>query len=63
MSKHLKGSTGDSMEGKFSKRDDNSKARHRRFLAHQRRLSGKCEVLLDRDSNTGALPPNLADKE
>jgi len=64
MGKHLKGSTGVSMEGRLFRRgDDKGKARHKRFIARQRRLSGTCKILFDRDTNTGALPPNLADKE
>jgi hypothetical protein len=62
MGKHLKGSTGVSMGGGRFGRDKNWKARQERFLGRQQRLSGKCKVLFDRDTNTGALPPNLANK-
>jgi len=59
MGKHLKGSTGTSMGGRVSSRNSNWKARQKRFLDRQRRLSGKCGVLYDRDSETGAIQQSL----
>ena len=59
MSKHRKGKTGVSLNGWVSGRKSDGKARQKRFLARQRRLSGKGKVLYDRDSGSGTIPPNL----
>jgi hypothetical protein len=59
MGKHPKGKTGTSLSGWVSGRKSNSAARQKRLLARQRRLSGDCKLLYDRDSGKGAIPPGL----
>jgi hypothetical protein len=59
MSKHPKGKTGASLSGWVSGRKSNWTARQKRLLARQRRLSGECKLLYDRDTGNGAIPPNL----
>jgi hypothetical protein len=57
---HPKGKTSASLGGRGSHHDSEWEARQKQFRAEQRRLSGPCKVLYDRDTGSGAIPQNLA---
>jgi hypothetical protein len=54
-----KGSTGASLGGRPTGGDSDWKGRQKRFRERQRRLSGDCTELYNRDSGKGTIPPNL----
>ena len=66
MCKHRKGEMGTSMGGwpAGSSGDWKKwKAKNKRFLERQQRLSSKATVVFDRGQTIEALPDNLKDKE
>jgi hypothetical protein len=63
MGKHRKGEIGTSMGGRPSSSSANWKAKQKRFLERQQRLSSKTTVVFDRDQKIGAIPENLREKE